>query len=75
MDEGDKQVLLRRKRRSVKRYNLTQTARILGVHRQTIYYWVRKGWIKSKRDYRRYPVFTVLDIENLMKWKNTINLK
>jgi len=57
---------------SGKKYNLTQTARILRVHRQTLYHWIKKGWCKPKRDYRNYPVFTVLDIENLMKWRNTI---
>ena len=51
---------------------MTQTARILGVHRETLYYWIKKGWLKPKRDYRNYPVFTVLDIEELIKWKNTI---
>ena len=28
--------------------------------------------LEPKRDHRNYPVFTVLDIENLMKWRNTI---
>ena len=59
-------------KRSARRYNLTQTAQVLGIHRQTLYYWIKKGWIKPQRDYRHYPVFTVLDIENLIKWKNTI---
>jgi len=68
----DKKVFQEREQRSVKRYNVTQTARILRVHRQTLYYWIAKGWCKTRRDYRNYPVFTVLDIENLMKWRNTI---
>lgn len=72
IEEVDKLVFRRQKRRSVKRYNLTQTAHILGVHRQTIYYWIKKGWIKPKRDYRRYPIFTVLDIERLIEWKETV---
>ena len=71
-DNADRQVFLRQKRRSIKRYNMTQTARILGVHRETLYYWIKKGWIKPRRDYRNYAVFTVLDIEDLIKWKNTI---
>lgn len=58
--------------RSKKKYNLTQAARILQVHRQTIYYWIKKKWIKPKRDYKRYPVFTVLDIERLIEWKNKL---
>ena len=72
IEECDKKVFRKRTKRSVKRYNLTQTARILGVHRETLYYWIKKDWIKPKRDYRNYPVFTVLDIEELIKWKNTI---
>jgi transcriptional regulator with PAS, ATPase and Fis domain len=59
--------------RSSKNYNLTQAAHLLKVHRQTIYYWIKKGWVKLKRDYRNYPVFTVLDIENIIKWRNTLN--
>lgn len=51
-----------------------QTAQVLEVHRQTLYYWIRKGWVKPKRDYRRYPVFTVLDIEKLIEWKNMLRV-
>jgi DNA-binding NtrC family response regulator len=72
VEECDKKVFHNCTKRSGRRYNLTQTARILGVHRETLYYWIKKGWLKPKRDYRNYPVFTVLDIENLMKWRNTI---
>ena len=72
IEECDKGVFHKYTKRSAKRYNMTQTARILGVHRETLYYWIKKGWLKPKRDYRNYPVFTVLDIENLIKWKNTI---
>jgi len=53
-------------------FNVTQTASILDVHRQTIYYWIKKRWINPKRDYKGYPVFTVLDIENIIKWRKTI---
>lgn len=74
IDENDKKIFRKCIKRSDKRYNLTQTAGILGVHRQTLYYWIKKGWLKPKRDYRNYPVFTVLDIENLIKWKNSIKL-
>lgn len=70
--ECDKKIFRRQIKRSDKRYNMTQTAKILGVHRETLYYWIKKGWLKSKRDYRNYPIFTVLDIEKLIKWKNTI---
>ena len=72
IERADKKVFQRLSKRSIKRYNLTQTARILGVHRETLYYWIKKRWIKPRRDYRDYPVFTVLDIEDLIKWKNTI---
>ena len=58
--------------RTNKKYNLTQTARILRVHRQTIYYWIKKKWVRPKRDYKNYPVFTVLDIERLIEWKSTL---
>lgn len=71
IEDCDKKVFRRVVKRSAKRYNLTQTAQVLGVHRQTLYYWIRKGWINPRRDYRNYPVFTVLDIENMIKWKNT----
>ncbi|TRZ79439.1 MerR family transcriptional regulator [bacterium] len=70
--ECDKTIFRRQIKWSDKRYNMTQTARILDVHRETLYYWIKKGWLKPKRDYRNYPVFTVLDIEKLIKWKNTI---
>ena len=72
IEDCDKKVFRRVVKRSTRRYNLTQTAQVLGIHRQTLYYWIKKGWIKPQRDYRHYPVFTVLDIENLIKWKNTI---
>lgn len=72
IEKCDKKIFRKAAKRSSKRCNLKQTAEILGVHRQTLYYWIHKGWIKPKRDYRRYPVFTVLDIESMMKWKNRI---
>ncbi len=53
----------------MKRYNITQAAKELGVARQTLYYWIKKGWIKPKRDYRNYPVFTQKDIAEIKKWK------
>lgn len=53
-------------------YNMTELAEKLGVPRQTIYYWIEKGWVKPKRDYRDYPVFTEEDVEGIMDWKKTI---
>ncbi len=75
IEKCDKKVFRKAAKRSAKRYNMTQTAKVLGVHRETLYYWIRKGWIKPKRDYRNYPIFTVLDIESMMKWKNRITIE
>ena len=55
--------------RTEKRYNLTHAARALGVSRQTICDWVRKGRIAPKRDVRGHPIFTVLDIEKIIDWR------
>jgi DNA-binding NtrC family response regulator len=74
IDETDKKIFRKCTKRSDRIYNMTQVAVILGVHRQTLYYWIRKGWLKPKRDYRNYPVYTVLDIENIIKWRNSIKL-
>lgn len=41
----------------------------LGVHRQTIHYWLRKGWIPIRRDYRGWPVFTEEDIRRIQDWR------
>lgn len=57
----------------MKRYNLSQVATELGVTRQTLYYWIKKKWIKPKRDYRDYPVFTCEDIKHIKKWQNKLN--
>jgi len=72
VDANDQKIFRKCIKRSDKRYNLTQTAVVLGVHRQTLYYWIKKGWLEPKRDYKNYPIFTVLDIENIIKWRNTI---
>ena len=53
-------------------YNMTELAEKLGVPRQTIYYWIEKGWVRPRRDYRNYPVFTEGDVENIQKWKGSI---
>jgi len=55
-----------------KRYNITHTAKELGVTRQTLYNWIEKGWVKPKRDYRDYPVFTDKDIKDINKWRKTL---
>ena len=74
IEESDKKIIQRKIGRSDKNYNLTQAAHLLKVDRQTIYYWMKKGWVKPKRDYRNYPVFTVLDIENIIKQRNSVKL-
>ena len=55
-----------------KRYNMREAAKELGVTRQTLYYWMKKGWIKPKRDYRNYPVFTDSDLKKIREWKNRL---
>jgi transcriptional regulator with PAS, ATPase and Fis domain len=72
LDEADKKIIRKSEKRKLKRYNLSQTAKILNVPRQSLYYWIKKGWIKPRRDCRHYPVFTVFDIEKIIKWRNTI---
>ena len=53
-------------------YNKVELAKELNVHFQTINYWIKKGWIKPKRNYKDYPVFTEDDLRKIIKWKNTI---
>ena len=55
-----------------KRYNITHAAKELGFTRQTLYNWIEKGWVKPKRDYRNYPVFTKEDIKNIEKWRSEL---
>ncbi len=52
----------------MKIYNITQTAKKLGIARQGLYYWIKKGWAKPKRNYCNYPIFTEEDIKKLKKW-------
>jgi len=53
-------------------YNIPQTAEIVGVHERTVRYWIKKGWVKPKRDYRNYPVFTEKDIRKIKEWKSKL---
>ena len=55
-----------------KRYNITHAAKELGITRQTLYNWIKKGWIKPKRDYRKYPVFTKEDLKKIKGWRNKL---
>jgi len=73
IEKCDKKIFKRKIKRSAKRYNMVQTAKILEVSRGTLYYWIKKGWFKPKRDYRGYPIFTTLDIENIIGWRNKID--
>ena len=56
----------------MKRYNLSQTAKELGVTRQTLYYWIKKEWIVPKRDYRNYPIFMEADIKKIKEWQDRL---
>jgi len=55
-----------------KLYNLSQAAKELGLTRQGLYYWIKKGWVKPKRDFKGFPVFTQNDINKIKKWKNKL---
>ena len=55
-----------------KRYNITHAAKELSITRQTLYNWIEKGWVKPKRDYRNYPVFTDNDIQKIKAWQSTL---
>ena len=53
-------------------YSLSEAAKKLGLTRQGLYYWIKRGWVKPKRDYRKYPVFTKEDIRNIEKWRSEL---
>ena len=55
-----------------KSYNVMEAAILFGVHERTVRYWIRKGWVKVKRDYRNFPVFTKQDICKIKKWRSTL---
>ena len=58
--------------RKSKLFNMTELAEKIGVTRQAIYKWIEKGWIKPKRDYRDYPVFTTDDVKMIIRWMEEI---
>ena len=74
-EEPDRNLLMAQKRKRPKRHNLPQTAKVLEVPRQTIYYWVKKKWVRPKRDFKNYPIFTVRDIEGMLKWRDKIRIE
>ncbi len=55
-----------------KKYNLSEAAKELGLTRQGLYYWIEKGWVKPKRDYKGHPVFTDVDLKNIKEWKDKL---
>lgn len=59
----------------VKAYNMSEAADLLGVHRHTIRYWMKQGWIQVKRDYRNKPAFTPEDLKKLEKWRRTLRVR
>ncbi len=56
----------------MKKYNISQLAKELGIARQTLYYWIEKKWVKPKRDYRKYPVFTKEDVQKIKEWRDKL---
>jgi len=56
----------------MKKYNVSETAKELGVTRQTLYNWIRKDWIRPKRDYRNFPVFTLEDLRRIKDWRSAL---
>jgi len=56
----------------MKTYSMTETAKMLGVHRQTMINWIRRGWVKPKRDYKDWPVFTDECIKKIKDWRDKL---
>ena len=56
----------------MKRYNISHAAKELNVTRQTLYNWMKKGWVKPKRDYRNFPVFTKDDLKKINIWREAL---
>ncbi len=56
----------------MKIYGVSETAKALGVHRQSVNYWLKKGWVKAKLDYRNRRVFTEKDLDKIQKWRKTL---
>ncbi len=55
-----------------KRYTLSEAAKELDLTRQGLYYWIKKGWVTPKRDYKGHPVFTVEDLIKIKEWKERL---
>ncbi|MBI3616528.1 MAG: MerR family transcriptional regulator [Candidatus Omnitrophica bacterium] len=54
------------------RYNLKQTAALLGVPYVTLRFWIKKGWVTPMLDYRSKPVFTEDGIQQIRQWRNAL---
>jgi DNA-binding transcriptional MerR regulator len=57
----------------MERYSLSETAKKLGLTRQGLYYWIKKGWVTPKRDYKGHPIFTKGDISRIKEWKEKLS--
>lgn len=55
-----------------KKFNLSEAAKELSLTRQGLYYWIKKGWVSPKRDYKGHPVFTVNDLQKIKKWRDRL---
>lgn len=56
-----------------KKYNLSEAAEELGLTRQGLYYWIKKGWVTPKRDYKGHPVFTKDNLSKIKKWRDNLD--
>lgn len=54
------------------RYNISEAARQLDLTRQWLYYWIKKGWVTPKRDYKGHSVFTNADLIKIEEWKDKL---
>ncbi len=52
---------------------VSDLAKELGVHRQTVQFWIRKKWVPVHRDYRGWPVFTEEDVKKIRQWRGQIS--
>lgn len=52
-------------------YRTAEVAEKVGVTKETLYKWLRKGKIpEPDRDYLNYRIWTEADIRNCLKYKN-----
>lgn len=52
-------------------YSTQQAAEMVGVHKNTIFNWIRTGKVlEVKKDWKGYRIWTRMDIENLIKAKD-----